>query len=71
MDEATKVGMAEAKFTTQWEGGNESIPIPQSVLVECNSDDVDLCEWLRVAEVGEEWRAGGGAAPRSTIRRVP
>lgn len=70
MDEATQVSTAEAMFTMQWVGEEQSVPIPASVMLSSNSDDDDLCTWLRTAEVGEEWRAGGGAAPECTIRRV-
>lgn len=70
MDEATQVSTAEAMFATQWQGEEAKTPAPRSVLLAANPDDADLCDWLQVAEVGQEWRAGGGAAPECTIKRV-
>jgi hypothetical protein len=39
-------------------------------MLEANRDDADICAWLREAKIGDEFQAGGGAAPEIVIKRV-
>jgi hypothetical protein len=39
-------------------------------MLEANRDDADICAWLRSARIGDEFQAGGGAAPEIVIKRV-
>lgn len=49
--------------------GAEDVLFPLDSMLSANRDDVELCDWLRDAEVGDVFQTGG-AAGESTVERV-
>lgn len=61
----------EPRFVQKWEQQAEhSDPVALTDLVAANSDDEDLCEWAKRADVDACYMTGGGAAPACWLRRV-
>jgi len=71
MEKAAQVVTQQSRFTLQWEGDAEAgVPVALDVMLEANQDDPELCAWLHTAEIGAEYKNGGGAAPACTTRRI-
>lgn len=63
----------EPRFMFVWdtpENESQSDFSTLSEMLEANVDDRDICHFVKHAEIGQCYRAGGGAAPLVTTWRV-
>lgn len=62
--------VAGPKFTVEFQHEPSGESFTLEVMLEGNHEDETFCGWLRCAEVGQEYRVGGGASPLCITRRV-
>jgi hypothetical protein len=64
----------EAWFAIKRVGDKYADRAPLSEMLKANRDDEELCEWLRRSaqqgKPGDTLHTGGGAAPRTEVRRI-